>query len=202
PRINYTLWPGYGVSAWKATNIVGGSEHTVTVQKDAFPAGEISIYVAEVRGAGNIVGGMSEKLTPNDLVSAPVTTDAPALMLASWWGDNTIGPHTAVARNGYTPLESILIQGSIIQSAAAYKVEPAAGTYTVGWDETPQQGALLGLFAFEAADTSFASGTFALTGASAELRIDRRMQADARNVTLAGAAATLTYAPVTHYVLA
>lgn len=154
-RLNYTRWGTFGVSAYLATDIVGGAGHTVSIQKDGQPNDEISMFVAEIRNADALQDfSLTEVLEPDDLVSGAVTTTEPALLLAYWFGDGYTGPHTAVARDGYTPLEGVYEDGELIQCSAAVKAEPEAGTYSVGWDESPEQGAILGVYAFQGSGAS------------------------------------------------
>jgi hypothetical protein len=190
-RINYTQWSGYGLSLWRATNIVGGAGHTVTVQKDIAPAAEITMNVIEVRDATLMTGSVSEELIGDPLVTAPVTTTGPSLLVAVWSGDSSAGPMTAVAQDGFTPLDSVLDNTSNwIQFASAYKVESDPLTdYDVEWVETPDQGALLGLFTFE--------GGSATTG----LLFDRVLSAAPGTFAVTGADATLTHSALGHYTL-
>lgn len=170
-RLNYTLWPNSGLAIWKATNIAGREGHEVYVQTDTTPTDEITVFVAEIRNPGELHGDIIEVLAPNDLVSAPVTTSAPALMLAFWGGDyaDTGTLFDANPRDGFVVLGEQMGPGSVIQGAMAYKIEPSPGTYSVGWDESPEQGALLGLIAIEGTAVAGISGTLVQTLADAAL---------------------------------
>lgn len=205
-RVEYDLYPGYGTNVFIAENIVGGSGHVVSVDTTAAPFNEFTMHVAEVRGAAKVAGvDFVETSLPAAPISPPVTTTAPALMLAYWWGSDGSGVDTITAGDGFTTFAEKATGttiGGYIQGASAHRATAAAGTYTVEWTASPAQGAILGLLSFEGDGNVLGAGTFTLTGAPAGLFLGRRMQADAGVLALTGSDATLAYAPATNYALA
>ena len=83
-----------------------------------------------------------------------VTTTGPATLIAVWLGDAYAFDMTAVPDNGFTVIEQLLQlpPASAVQCAVAYRDVDAAGTYAVRWTESPNQGAILWLFAFQAGE--------------------------------------------------
>ena len=74
----------------------------------------------------------------------------PATLVAFWWGDgNAPDNKVAVPNNGFTVLDSIGLEGALVQGFVAAKEVDAAGTYDVTWDATPVQGAQLWLVAVQ-----------------------------------------------------
>lgn len=194
-RINYTLWSGYGISVWVAEDILGGAGHTVSVEKDLAPTAEMSMHVIEFRGATAIHGAMNEVLYPNDLVSAEVVTTKPSMLYGHWWGDSAAGVSSITPRDSFTALESAIADANFIQFAGAYQAAPAAGTYSLGWDEAPQQGAVMGLFAIEGAEAPATSnGTLTATlgaasvSAAGDAPVSAAVASSLAAATLAGAA--------------
>jgi len=70
-----------------------------------------------------------------------------------WLGDAYVYSMTAVPGDGFKVIDSYLMlpPSSAVQGAVAVKQVNAAGTYSVTWTGTPAQGAILWLFAFQAA---------------------------------------------------
>ena len=72
--------------------------------------------------------------------------------MAWWWGDAGVdSDKTAVADNGFTVIDGILLQGALVQCAVAVRAVSAAGSYSTTWTATPAQGAQLWIAAVEAA---------------------------------------------------
>jgi hypothetical protein len=79
-----------------------------------------------------------------------VTTTGPATLVAFWWGDaGAEGQKNATPGDGFTRVDAILDEGSLVQCAVAVRDVDAAGTYSVTWTATPLQGAQLWLVAVE-----------------------------------------------------
>lgn len=85
--------------------------------------------------------------------SASVTTTGPATLIALWFGDAYVLDMTAVPGNGFTVIDGLLHlpPESAVQCAVAYRNVSEAGTYHVTWTQSPNQGAVLWLLAFQSA---------------------------------------------------
>lgn len=142
----YTRYTGSGTALYGATGVMGGAGHHWTASTPSDD--EITMGVVEVRDAGTIQDVQwIERLAP-PLTSATVTTTGPATLVAFWWGDADVaGDKTAVPDSGFTVVDSILLEGALVQCAVATRDVQAAGTYSVTWTSTPTQGAQLWLVA-------------------------------------------------------
>lgn len=149
----YTNWPTSGTALYARADAAGGDGHVVTVP--ALDHDEVTLAAVEViAGDGGVttIGDVTwrEVLAGAPLTASPVTTDGPATLVAFWWGDaGADGDKTAVPDQGFTVVDAILDEGSLVQCAVAVKEVEAAGTYTVTWTATPVQGAQLYLVAIE-----------------------------------------------------
>ncbi|NCT68909.1 MAG: hypothetical protein GXC76_14885 [Rhodanobacteraceae bacterium] len=85
------------------------------------------------------------------VTSGRVTTTGPALLVAAWFGDAYAFHMTAVPDNGFTVIERLveLPPESAVQCVVAYRQVAEAGTWQVSWTESPNQGAVLWLLAFQ-----------------------------------------------------
>jgi hypothetical protein len=142
----------FDVKAYVALSAKGGSNHTISIVKDGYAAGELTLPLIEIRNADilqDIVQSYAD--TGEVLTSGSVTTTGPATLVAVWWGDGPFKQNTAQPGNGFTVIESFveLPEDSAVQCVVAYKDVDAAGTYNVTWANTPPQGAPLWLFAFQ-----------------------------------------------------
>ena len=92
--------------------------------------------------------------------SASVTTSGPATLVAFWWGDASGLVHSAIPNNGFSIIENFvnLPPNSAVQCVVAVRQVAGAGTYNVSWTQTPSQGAVLWLMAFQSDDAIFESG--------------------------------------------
>jgi hypothetical protein len=162
---NPVLYTPYGdtfdVKAYLAFSGNGGAGHTVSIIKNGYAAGEITIPFVEIRNADMLQDSAQNYPTGAQLTSGNVTTTGPAVLLAFWWGDGPGLTHTAVPNNGFTVIESLLDLPplSAVQCAVAYKQVTAAGTYNVTWTQNPNDdnGAPVWLLAFQSSDLIFAS---------------------------------------------
>ncbi|WP_146652475.1 hypothetical protein [Labilithrix luteola] len=155
-RGNAVYYNGYG-DAFNALAYVslvgnGGSNHTVSVVKNGSAKGEITVPFIEIKNAG-ILKDVAQNYPANGpvITSGNVTTTGPATLIAVWFGDGGVKHMTAVPNNGFTVIDSLLDlpDSSAVQAAVASKNVTAAGTYNVSWTESPNQGAILWLFAFQ-----------------------------------------------------
>jgi hypothetical protein len=151
----------FNVKAYLATAGNGGSGHTVSIVKNGYAEGEITVPFVEIRNANILQASAQNYPTGAQLTSASVTTTGPALLLAFWWGDGGGLTHTAVPNNGFSVIESFLDLPplSAVQCAVAYKQVTAPGTYNVTWTQNPNDdvGAPVWLLAFQSSDLIFAS---------------------------------------------
>ena len=159
------FYDGYGgafnLKAYLALSGNGGAGHTVSIVKNGYAAGEITVPFVEIRNADSLHASAQNYPTGAQLTSGSVTTTGPALLLAFWWGDGGGLTHTAVPNNGFTVFASFLDLPplSAVQCAVAYKQVTAPGTYNVTWTQNPNDdvGAPLWLLAFQSSDLIFAS---------------------------------------------
>jgi hypothetical protein len=143
----------FSVQGYIALAARGGPRHTVSIAKAGQPAGEISMPFIEIRQAGVLQDVVQNYPAANIVVtSGKVTTTGPATLIALWWGDGGVKQMSAVPNNGFTVIESFLKlpDNSGVQCAVAVKQVQSAGTYDVSWIDTPVQGAILWLMAFQA----------------------------------------------------
>ncbi|HET6554383.1 MAG TPA: hypothetical protein VFG49_12700 [Dyella sp.] len=168
----------FDARAYIAIGSRGGANHTVQIAKEGTPEGEITVPFIEIAHAGKlqdvaqnyptpgIAARATNKLarawqgitgstdsTTSMLTSGTVTTTGPATLVAVWLGDAYVYSMTAVPGDGFKVIDSYLMlpPSSAVQGAVAVKQVNAAGTYSVTWTGTPAQGAILWLFAFQAA---------------------------------------------------
>lgn len=177
--VTYNGYDGrFHARAYLAIAAHGGRQHTVQVVKPGSPQGEITLPFIEIARAGKlqdvaqnyptpsiaaratnklvrawqgVTGG--EDATTTLLTSGTVTTTGPATLVAVWLGDAYIYSMKAVPSDGFKVIDSYLQlpPNSGVQCAVAVRQVEAAGTYAVTWKGTPAQGAILWLFAFQAA---------------------------------------------------
>ena len=177
--VTYNGYDGrFQARAYLAIAAHGGRRHTVQVVKQGSPQGEITLPFIEIAHAGKlqdvaqnyptpsiaaratnklvrawqgVTGG--EDSTTTVLTSGTVTTTGPATLVAVWLGDAYIYSMKAVPGDGFKVIDSYLQlpPNSGVQCAVAVRQVDAAGTDAVTWKGTPAQGAILWLFAFQAA---------------------------------------------------
>jgi hypothetical protein len=144
----YTRWPGSGTAMYTFTPATGGPEHTISTTTT--PDDEITLAAVEVIEGTKIQAYAWNEVTSGPLTSKTVTTTGPATLIAFWWGDAfAMVNQTATPDSGFTVIDSVLVSGSLVQSAIAVKNVTAAGTYHVTWTVTPAQGAQLWLVAVQ-----------------------------------------------------
>ncbi|RAO77937.1 hypothetical protein [Dyella jiangningensis] len=168
----------FNARAFLAIAARGGKKHTVQVVKEGSPAGEITIPFIEIAHAGKLEDVAQNYPTPgvaaratnrlmrawqgfkgepdstsSALTSGTVTTTGPATLVAVWLGDAYVYSMTAIPGDGFKVIDSYLNlpPSSGVQAAVAVREVDAAGTYSITWHGTPAQGAILWLFAFQAA---------------------------------------------------
>ncbi len=151
----------FNVKAYLASSGNGGTGHAVSIVKNGYAAGEITVPFVEIRNADTLQASAQNYPTGTQLTSGSVTTTGPAVLLAFWFGDGGGLTHTAVPNNGFTVIASFLDLPplSAVQCAVAYKQVTAPGTYSVTWTQNPNYdvGAPLWLLAFQSRDLIFAS---------------------------------------------
>jgi hypothetical protein len=146
----YSLWQSSGTALYGCVQAAGGVGHVVTAAKPA-PADETTFSVVEIINGGVLQDfKWKEVLRGNPITSDSVTTTGPALLVAWWWGDaDVVNDKTAVPDSGFTVIDSILLQGALVQCAVAVRQVSSAGTYQVTWSATPLQGAQLWIAAVQ-----------------------------------------------------
>jgi hypothetical protein len=168
----------FNARAFLAIAAHGGKGHTVQVVKEGSPAGEITIPFIEIAHAGKLQDVAQNYPTPGvaarttnrlmrawqgfkgepdttstALTSGTVTTTGPATLVAVWLGDAYVYSMTAIPGDDFKVIDRYLNlpPSSGVQAAVAVREVDAAGTYSITWHGTPAQGAILWLFAFQAA---------------------------------------------------
>jgi hypothetical protein len=151
----------FNVTAYLVPQAHGGASHTVSILKNNVPSGEITVPFIELRDAG-VLQSVAVNYPPASgaLTSGTVTTTAAATLIAVWWGDATGLHHSAIPDNGFSIIENFvdLPPNSAVQCVVAARQVTGAGTYSVTWATSPQQGAPLWLLAFQSSDAIFANG--------------------------------------------
>jgi hypothetical protein len=146
--------PGFYTSVWTVASARGGTGHTLAFKKDAYPAGEISMALIEVKNGGK-VDGVYNLVPASNHSPGTITVDGPATLIAIWGGDAYQYDFTAIPDNGFTVIESYLDFGSGfetgVQVAIAAKQVTTPGTYTVNWTSTPAQNCACYLIAVRTA---------------------------------------------------
>jgi len=151
----YTKWPDSGTALYAFPSARGGGNFTVAATTGMNKTGqgdEITLAAIEViKGTRIQDKKWNEVLAPNRLTSASVTTDGPATLIAFWFGDGfPRTPQTATPDSGFVLIDSNAQErDSFVQCAVAVKNVSAAGTYSVTWTATPQQGAQMWLVAVQ-----------------------------------------------------
>lgn len=140
----YTMWPTSGTALYACAKAAGGAGQVVSVPKPV-ATDETTLSVVEVVNGGAIVDvKWNEVLAGNPLTSRNVTTTGPALLVAWWWGDAGVDfEKTAVPDNKFTVIDSVLLEGALVQCAVAVRRVNSAGKYRVTWTASPIQGAQL-----------------------------------------------------------
>jgi hypothetical protein len=150
-RRQYANGPFY-TAVWSSVGAKGGPGHTLSSTLKNDPVDEISQAFIEIKNAVGIADAAYRYPKKGEpLVSGSVTTRGPATLVAIWGGDSWSLKHTAVPDGGFQVIASYLDLGptSGVQVVIATKQVAAAGTYSVTWKATPEQGAALHLIAIE-----------------------------------------------------
>lgn len=144
-------WPTSGEAMYQVTSANGGANHIFSTQLPS--SDEVTMGVVEIKNGGVIADAQWVKTVgsaPN--TSANVTVNGPATLIALWAGDGAQEGMTAVPNNGFTVVESQLVNTTCaIQTVIASKEVTTAGTYNVTWTASPVQGAHLWLIAVQSA---------------------------------------------------
>jgi hypothetical protein len=148
------LYPESGTAAYAFIGARGGTDFQVTAATGQNAKGqldEITIAAVEVVDANRIVPARWREVTSPPLTSASVTTGGPATLVAFWWGDGFPGtPQSATPDSGFTLIDSnTSATNSFVQCAVAVRNVTDAGTYSLTWTATPEQGAQMWLIAVE-----------------------------------------------------
>lgn len=161
PAVVFNGYDGaYDAKAYVALAGHGGSDHVVSILKDGSPTGELTLVFVEIRQARKLQDfARAYAASGRQVTSGSVTTTGPAVLLAVWWGDGYFLKQTAIPGDGFNIIENFvdLPPNSAVQCVVAYRRVDAAGTYRVTWQQSPQQGAILWLLAFEAGAASVTS---------------------------------------------
>jgi hypothetical protein len=146
----YALFPEFGTAVWVSRpDATGGPEHVFSMAQ----SNEMTMFVLEIRGGRAVLAtAWDQPLAGQSLTSEGVTVDRPAVLVATWWGDQASGPTPRaqptlgkVAESARDGTPNHYAEGDIATA------DVAAGTYRDTWIEYPVQGAQLHLIAIEAA---------------------------------------------------
>ena len=112
----YTNWSSSGTALYACAAAAGGAGHQITVAKPV-ASDETTATAIEIAGGGVIRDVQwREVLRGNPITSPTVTTRGPAVIVAWWWGDADVNfDKTAVPDSGFTVVDSILLQGALVQ---------------------------------------------------------------------------------------
>lgn len=149
---SYTHWQDSGTALYAFESAKGGSDHLIRTSTNDHD--EITVAAVEVvEGTRVIDFTWNEVVQPEIPIavrSNSVTTTGPATLIAFWWGDaDQNSEKDAKPSLGFTRVDHILTQGSLVQCAVAVRNVDDAGTYDITWEATPVQGAQLWLVAVE-----------------------------------------------------
>lgn len=151
----------FDVKAYAVFGAQGGNGHTVSIAKNGNPSGEITVPFVEIRQSRSLHSIVQSYPTAARVVhSGNVTTSGAATLLAFWWGDASGLHHSAIPDNGFSIIENFvnLPPNSAVQCVVAVRQVNSAGTYNVSWTQSPSEGAVLWLMAFQEDEFVFASG--------------------------------------------
>jgi hypothetical protein len=142
------LWPTSGEALYAFSPLQGGANHVFSTTLPA--PDEITLAVVEVRDTAGISDVAWNKVlsgAPN--TSLTVTTTGPATLVAVWLGDGVAAQMTAVPSAGFTVIDSQLVNSTCAVQAVIATRQVGAGSWSVAWAETPEQGAHLWLVALQ-----------------------------------------------------
>jgi hypothetical protein len=151
----------FDVKAYAVFGANGGNGHSLSIIKNGVPSGEITVPFIEIRQTAALHAIAQNYPAASSVVtSASVTTSGAATLLAFWWGDATGLQHSAIPNNGFSIIENFvnLPPNSAVQCVVAVRQVASAGTYNVSWTQSPSEGAVLWLLAFQTGDSVFSSG--------------------------------------------
>ena len=151
----------FDVKAYVVPSAHGGSGHRLSIVKNGEPSGEITVPFIEIRQSGGLHAIAQNYPASAALVtSGNVTTSGPATLVAVWWGDAAGLQHSAIPNNGFSIIENFvsLPPNSAVQCVVAVRQVSAAGTYNVSWSQSPSEGAILWLLAYESGDAVYSNG--------------------------------------------
>ena len=150
----------FNVKAYVSLAANGGIGHVVSIIKNSVPSGEITVPFIEVKQAG-VLQAVAQNYPDAApvITSDSVTTTGPATLVAFWWGDARGLQHSAIPDNGFSTIEKFvtLPPKSAVQSVVAVRHVTSAGTYDVSWTQSPSQGAVLWLLAFQTTNLDLVS---------------------------------------------
>ena len=145
-------WPRSGTALYAARNVKGRRDYVATATNASNPIDEVTLAVVQVVAGDLLDAKWNFVPSGSPLTSLSVTITAPATLVAFWWGDGDgTYRHTAVPNNGFHVIDSLLLEGNIVQCAVAVRNVNAPGTYDVTWTATVRQGAQLWLVALQKA---------------------------------------------------
>jgi hypothetical protein len=147
----YRGYPSVGNAVFSASVGSGNGPLTITIKK-SIAAGEITVNAVHIPNGTKVTAAPRTYPSAGSGVqrSGSVTTNGPAVLVAWWWGDGSLGTtHVANPANGFQIISALTLDGNIVQCTVAVKVVSAAGTYDAAWFSTSGEGAMLALVAVE-----------------------------------------------------
>lgn len=142
------LWSGFGLEIWGVTDADGGSSHVLSTTK-SHTDWEISLVMLEVLGGSTITTAQGNAAA----AGAGVAYSSPSIVMpgsglvfaiASGDGDAATDDQTLTPSDGWTMVESsFLADTAYVPFAVASRYYSAAGTYSLQWTPTVNQGAAM-----------------------------------------------------------
>lgn len=154
--VEYTNWPDFGCKAWGDASVTGGTLG-LDFTKAVHPAEEITVVAVVVANGGTIgTPSIAETASGATAASGEVTTSGPAVLISWHMGDTGVpgardaDPNAAAISAGWSKILSYeLTDTAHVQMAVAARTVTGAGTYSLTWDHTPTERAIVGLVAVE-----------------------------------------------------
>lgn len=148
------LWPGFGLRAYYCANGTGGSNHSISYTKTVGNE-EITTVFVEVIGGTSVTSAQGSAAAAGAGVgysSPSISTSGAGLILAFWGGDadSATNPKDVAASAGWTIIESEFLSSTpYVQYAVAYRTVSSAGSYSLTWTPTANQGAAMFMVAVQ-----------------------------------------------------
>jgi hypothetical protein len=157
--VDFTAWPDFGWKLWGDAVVAAAGSLSLSFAKPVHPAEEITVAAFSIQGGGTIgTPSIAETTSGATATTGTVTTSGPAVLMAWHSGDTGVtgsrdaDPNAAAIADGWAKVLSYeLTDAAHVQVAVAIRTVMGAGTYSITWDHTPTERAIVGIVAVEAA---------------------------------------------------